>query len=269
VSLQGVGGATRWVALATALCAGCAATRPLTPHPAPAVLPSAAQLETTLALRRDGVRSLRALAHLRFRDGDDSNSSREAIIVARPDRLRVEVLSLFGSVFVLTADGGTLTAYARQEGTVYQGQTSPENLWRYARIGLPVTDLVDLLLGTPPARSDRHAQVAFEPSSGWIRLRQDIDDRSQVVWFSEAELPVAAEERRDNDAPLWHATFGDYEDHGGLAIATRIGVDMPAARRSVEVAFDDIDLNPTLDHSIFAFQTPPGSKVVYLDRVAD
>jgi outer membrane lipoprotein-sorting protein len=251
------------------VCAGCAATRPLAPHPPPAVLPSAAQLEAMLAARYDAVHSLRALARLRYRDADESNSSREAIVVARPDRLRVEVLSLFGSVFVLTADDGALTAYARQEGTVYQGRASPENLWRYTRIGLPLSDLVDIVLGTPPPRRGRNAQVAFEPDSGWIRLRRDLDGLSQVVWFSDAHLPVAAEERDDNQAPLWHATFGDYEDHGGFPIATHIGLDMPAAHRSVEVALEDIDLNPTLDHSVFAFQTPPGSKVVNLDHVAD
>jgi len=232
-------------------------------------LPTAAQLEATLAARRDAVRSLRALARLRYRDGRESNSSHEAIVVARPDRLRVEVLSLFGSVFVLTARDGTLTAYARQDATVYQGQASPENLWRYARIGLPVSDLVDILLGTPPSRLGGHAQVAFEPSSGWIRLRQDLDDRSQVVWFSEAELPVAAEERDGGGEPVWHATFAEYEDHAGFPVATRIGLEMPDAQRSVDVALEDIDLNPTLDHSIFAFQTPPGSKIVNLDRVAD
>src|SRR5205823_5234338 len=123
------------------LCSGCAAHRSLAPHLAPAVLPSTTDLQATLAARRDAVRSLRALARLRYRDPAESNSSREAIVVARPDRLRVEVLSVFGSVFVLTADDGALTAYARQEDTVYRGQASPENLWRYARLWLPVADL--------------------------------------------------------------------------------------------------------------------------------
>jgi len=128
------------------LLAGCAAHRTVALHPAPAFLPSAAELEAALAARRAGVRSLRALAHLRYRGPEGADTSREAIVVARPDRLRVEVLSVFGSLFVLTADDGALTAYARQEGTVYRGQASPENLWRYARLWLPVNDLVDIVL---------------------------------------------------------------------------------------------------------------------------
>src|SRR5262245_32752525 len=140
----------------TGLSIGCSArSRPLVAPPA--VLPSAGDLESALTARRDAVRSLRALARLKYRDPTESNTSREAIVVARPDRLRIEVLSLFGSVFVLTTDAGALTAYARQEDTLYRGQASPENLWRYARLWLPVADLVDLVLGTPPRRDGPRA----------------------------------------------------------------------------------------------------------------
>jgi outer membrane lipoprotein-sorting protein len=258
-------------ALAAALCAaamwsGCAAVRrPVTP----ATLPSAAELEVALAKRRDAVHSLRALAHIRYRDPQESNSSREAIVVARPDRLRVEVLSLFGSVFVLAADDGLLTAYARQENTVYRGRASPENLWRYVRLTLPVNDLVDVVLGTPPLRQTKEAEVSFDPQAGSIRLSQQLADGAQVVWFSPAALPLRAEEQSPDRRTLWRATFDKYEDRNGVPVATRIAVELPEWQRSLDIALEDIDLNPQLDPAAFAVQTPPGSKVVDLDSVVD
>jgi outer membrane biogenesis lipoprotein LolB len=247
--------------------AGCAGMRrPAAPLP-PATLPSATQLETVLAARRDAVRSLRALARLRYRDQEESTSSRQALIVARPDRLRVEVMSLFGSVFVLTADEGTLTAY--KDNTVYRGQASPENLRRYIHVGLPVSELVDIVLGTPPPRQGRHAQVSFDPQAGAVRLWQDLGHGALVVWFSEAELPVAAEERSVDGQPQWRATFGDYAQRDGCPVATRIGLELPLWHRSLQIILEDVDLNPVLDRSVFALQTPPGSKVVSLDSMAD
>ena len=261
-------------AIAAALCAatmwsGCAAVRrPVTPAP-PATLPSAAELVAALAKRRDTVHSLRALARIRYHDPQGSNSSREGIIVARPDRLRVEVLSLFGSVFVLGTDHGLLTAYARQEDTVYRGHASPENLWRYVRLDLPVSDLVDLLLGTPPPRQTSEAEVSFDPRTGWIELAQQRAHGAQLVWFSPAALPLRIEEQDADRRTLWRATFDNYESQNGVAVATRIALEVPAWHRSLDVALEDIDLNPSLDAAVFAVQAPPGSKVVDLDAVVD
>ncbi len=251
------------------LSSGCAALRRPAVSRLPSRLPSAAELEAVLTQRREALHSLRAVAHVRYHDPEESNRSRDAIVVARPDRLRVEVLSLFGSVFVLTASDGTLAAYAPQEHTVYRGEASPENLWRYVRLALPVGDLVDIILGAPPARAGGEPQVTFDGPSGEIRLRQPFSDGAQIVSFSLAELPVAAEEQAADGRTQWHARFGGYEDHNGLPLATHIAFELPEWQRSFDIALEDVDVNPTLDPSIFALQTPPGSKVVNLDRVAD
>ena len=206
---------------------------------------------------------------MRYRDAETSGAARQAIVVARPDRVRVEVLSVFGAVFVLTADDGTMTAYARDEDTVYRGQASPENLQRYARLFLPVSDLVDVVLGTPPLRPARQERVSFDADGGGIRLWRALDDGAQIVWFNDASLPVAAEQRRSDGQALWRATFAHYEDHAGIPLATQVGLDLPLWARSIDIRLEDIDVNPALDSSIFAFQAPPGSKVVNLDRVAD
>ncbi len=251
------------------MIAGCTARRPVATRPAPASLPSVADLEAALAYRRTALYSLRALARLRYRDPTESNSAKQAIAVARPDRLRVEVLSLFGSVFVLAADDGVMAAYARSEHTLYRGQASADNLWRYARVGLPVTDLVDIVLGTPPHRHAQRARVSFDAGAGAVRLVADLDRGAQLVWFSDDALPIAVEERSADGRPQWHASFGEYEDHGGLAVATRIGLELPPWQRMVEISLQDVDVNPPLDRSIFALQIPPGSTVVELDRVTD
>jgi hypothetical protein len=256
------------IALAMAcFTAACAPRRPATVFTAPDALPEAATLTTAIADRRNAVRSIRALARLHYRDPDASNTSREAIAVARPDRLRVEVLSFLGAVFVLTTDNGRFTAYARREETIYRGEASPENMWSYARIGLPVVDLVDVMLGTPPQRLADWSQVALDPERGWIELTQEFSNGAeQVVWFL-GTLPAAAESRDPYGEVLWHATFSGYQDHDGVPIATRIRLEVPARDRSVEIELNDVDINPTLDDSTFALDIPGGVRVVDIDSV--
>jgi outer membrane biogenesis lipoprotein LolB len=256
------------VILGAGLLGGCAASHPALPS-APSALPSAAGLEAQLAARRDVVQSLRALVRLRYRAPDESGTSRQAIVVARPDRLRVEVLSLLGSVFVVTTDKGAITAYVRQEDTVYRGAASPENLERYARVGLPVSDLIDIVLATPAPQPTDHEWVSFDAAVGAVRLVRTLVDRQQSVWFAPAGMPVAAEERGADGKLDWRATFGGYEDHDGVPIATQVTIELPRWSRSLELALAEVDVNPALDNSIFAFQTPPGSKVVNLESIAD
>lgn len=244
--------------------AGCAAREPVRPPVPPERLPTVFEMDSLLSERRNAVRGMRALARLHYRHPEGNDSSREAIVVGRPDRLRVEVLSLFGAVFVLTADEGRFTAYARQENTVYRGTASPENMWRYARIGLPVVDLVDLVLGTPPQRTETWSHVSYDEESGWIQLSQELKSGIQAVWI-EANLPRAAEFRDEFGDVQWRAYFEDYRTEAGVPIAMRIRLEVPDADHSVEIALEDVDINPDLGDDLFRIAEPPGCRTVILD----
>jgi outer membrane lipoprotein-sorting protein len=249
--------------------AGCATVRPPLLHAPPATLPAAADLEASLRQRREAVSSLRALARLRYHDPHESSSSRQAIVVQRPDHVRVEVLSLLGAVFLLTADGDTLTAYVPGERTVYRGPATPENLWRYTRLWLPVEELVDIVLGTPSVPVDPRGRVGFDSATGWIRLQHDTGHGTQAIWFGDGQLPVAAE-RRDAEGTLtWQTRYAGYAERDGLAVATHVDLELPRWSRTMELDFEDVDVNPAVDRALFALQPPPGSKLVNLDSVVN
>jgi len=252
------------ILLSAAIVAGCATRQPVGKPAPPERLPTVFELASTLSERRSALTSMRALARLHYRHPEGSDRSREAIALARPDRLRVEVLSLFGAVFVLTAVDGRFTAYARQENTLYRGTASPENMWRYARIGLPVVDLVDLVLGTPPQRTETWSHVSYDEESGWIQLSQELRSGIQAVWFN-GNLPQAAEYRDEFGDVQWRAYFEDYRDQAGIAVATRIRLEVPDSEHSVEIALEDIDINPAIDDEIFRLGEPAGSKIVDLE----
>lgn len=253
------------VLLFAVLTSGCSTVRRMTVPPRPQVMPTAEQLQAHLAARRQVVHSLRALARLHYRHPEATSVSSEAIVVERPDRLRIEVLSFLGAVFVLTSQENAFTVYARHENTIYRGAASPKNMWRYARIGLPVVDLVDLVLGTPPQRDTKWTHVTWDAENGWVQLSQELDSGALVVWF-EDELPRAAELRDAYGEIQWRAMFNKYREHDQIQIATRIRLEVPDREHTVKVELDDIDVNPTLEQNTFAFRAPPGAKIVELDQ---
>ena len=246
--------------------AGCAVARQPAPPAIAPPLPDAATLSQVIERQRLARTSLRALARVSYSGPEDKGRARQVVLVERPARLRFEVLSALGSVFVLTADNGALAAYVPRESTVYRGQASRQNLERYARVDLSVSDAVELLLGTPPARAGRNDVVSFEAATDSIELWRELDDGAQVVWFNRALQPVAAEDRASDGTARWRAQFTAFaEEHAELP--AHITIELPSDGRRIDLELSDIEVNPVLAEPLFTLATPPGAHEVQLDQV--
>jgi outer membrane lipoprotein-sorting protein len=250
------------------LLSGCASRPAPRPSSAPtdqeaAALPPAARILAALAQRRATLRGVRAIARLSYTSPEESRRAKQLVIVERPDRLRFEILSPFGAVFVLAAADGTLAAWARDESTVYRGSASAENLQRYAQVDLPVATAVDLLLGTPPLDAELDSVVSAD--DGAVELWQDTGRDVQVLWVTLALEPLRYEQRATDGRVLLRATFGEYIAIDGVRVPTRLGIELPPAQRRIEIALSDTEVNPPLPDAVFALETPAGSKEVNLD----
>jgi len=257
-------------AVCLALIAGCTAHLATAPHPAPAERhgqPTTADLVSAAATRRLAVRSVRAQARLQYTSPVESQRAKQILLAARPDRLRLEVLSPFGAVFVMTTSGGVLTAWDRGEATVYRGEASADNLGRYAHVDLPISTAVDLLLGTPPVDPTAESVVAQEGDR--VRLWQRRQDRIQVTWFTPELDPISFEEQDDRGQVILRVAFGEYADVPGGRIPMQISLEQPLLQRRIDIELHDPEVNPVLADTAFALETPPGSKEVDLDRVVN
>src|SRR5207247_176291 len=101
-----------------------------------------------LAARRAAVTSLRARA--RLQRGLTGLWTREALLVRRPDAVRIDVLSPFGLALAVGVQGPLLWAYPPAESTRYEGPASAANLTRLLGAPVEVGDVVDVLRGLPP-----------------------------------------------------------------------------------------------------------------------
>ncbi len=255
--------------LGLAACAGSRRPQEVALQP-PLSLPTVDSLRQIVESRRQSLHSLRSEARVNLESPEGSGSARQAILAARPDFLRVEVFSPFGTAFVLTAAHGRLAAYVRNENRLYRGVASRENLSHYAQLDLRLPDIVDLMLGTPPERQPGFGLVFFDPASGHIRLRQEIPTGTQVIDFAGEPLrPVAVEQRARDDQLIWRAEFSRHESIGGVLVPLHIDLEQPEHQRRVSIDFESPEPNPELAGRLFALQPPPGSEEVDLDSYVD
>ena len=261
----------RRVAVATlvvAVLSACATRKTVSP---PAVLdttvPTGDQLLSTLSARRQLLRSIRAMARLSYSSPEESRRAKQVILAERPDRLRLEVLSPLGAVFVLTTSGGRLAAYARNESTVYRGAASPTNLERYTSVDLPVHAAVDLLMGTPPMAAA--GSVVVSRDDGLVKMWQEAGPAVRVTWFTPELDPIRFEQHDDQGQVLLRATFAAYTAVSGVRLPTQIALETPASQRQVTIELLEPEVNPPLPDTLFALDTPQGSKEIDLDQVAN
>jgi hypothetical protein len=221
-----------------------------------------------MAQRRAMFHSLRTLARLTYTSPTETRHAKQIILAARPDRLRFEVLSPFGPIFVLATSAGRLAAYAREEATVYRGTASPANLERYTSVELPITAAVDLLLATPQLDGDPDPAVSWD--DGAVRLLCDADDRTaRVVWLTPQGDPARFERWAADGDVVLRATFSQYAEVSGIRVPLQLSLETPAIHRRIDIELREPEINPVLDEPLFALDTPRGSKEVDLDQVVN
>ena len=104
----------------------------------------------SMAQRREQFRSLRALAQVEYAGPEGKQGFQEAVLIQRPDRLRLETLSYLGAILIVTANDKEIIGYHPREGVFVRGARSKENMLRYTQIPLELDEITSLLMGLPP-----------------------------------------------------------------------------------------------------------------------
>jgi hypothetical protein len=209
-----------------------------------------------LAARRAAVTSLRARA--RLRSGVAGMWVREAVLVRRPDAVRVDVLSPLGLALALGVAGGRLWAYPPSERTRYEGAATPENLVRFVAAPVSVPDIVDILLGVPPAREPLGEPELSTTPGGEYRLRLPLADGEQTIWFAGDTHAVVRAEERTGTSGLVRISFSDYQ----AGFPRTLRVEAPGAGGGAILAYDAIETNASVDPALF--EPPPAPRVLPL-----
>jgi hypothetical protein len=232
--------AVRFLGVGLALSlAGCALFRGA-PLPEAEPIPIAADdpLLTALVRGWDSVtesrRSLRAGVVLKLSGADGERRLSQNVVVARPDRIRMEIQAFLTTAAVLVADGTRYDYFEsfhryRERGPVY-----PHLLWEIAGVPLTLDQAVSFLLGGPPARGRRVRSLRFAP---------------------EGEL-LHAEEWGPDERLRWSVGYDRYRDVGGEPFAHSIGFDFPRYRSEATITFRSVVLNPETPDTTFELNLP-------------
>jgi len=252
------------------LLVGCSTFVPQIQPPGPQILkePPAAgwttdKLIQILDQRDRQFRSLRAAAAVSYRGPEGRQGFQEAIIVQRPDRARLETLSLLGTILLVTVNADQIAGFHPREGVFLRGPSSKENIFRYTRIPLELEEMTRLLVGLPPVGS------AVDWRMAGSSLYRHIDGLgTEVVTFDiERELPVRWHRLGPDGNAELSASFENFTSTPAGFFPLKITLEAAGQQKSLAIVYDQPEINAALSSELFSQQKPSNAKELPIEAL--
>jgi hypothetical protein len=187
------------------------------------------------------------------------------VAVARPRWIHLESLGFFGQPqAILVSDGNTFGLFQAQESKYYRGPASPENISRFLPIVLPGHELVTILLGgAPRIAGEATALKALSDPAGY-ELKLTRGPVTQTLIVDAVDHRVLKSEVRGIDG--YDLFFEDFERGVTPALPLKIRLAALAASTTLELRYQDLEINQKLDVSLFFQRPPAGVPIVDVDE---
>ena len=208
------------------------------------------------------ISSVQGLAEVKVKAPMTSINGVQVVIAEKPDKLRAETLSPFGTPLVtLTTADGQLGVLLAAQNIYYTGAASPKNLEQFVHIPLDVPDLVSLLLYQPPLIEAWKEEASNLKDGGWLLVRHGTLQRQELV-FDQGRHLVEVAYFKDNNLMV-RAAYAKFSEQGAL-YPTLLTLEIPEKYATVSLDFSDVVTNGQLQPGVFEVRAPVGAKVVYL-----
>ncbi len=225
--------------------------------PVPSLLDQQALLQR-LQGNASAVHSLRGTTRIRSENSQGSNSARQVLLLAKPARLRAEVLSPFGQpLLLLTADAGRMSVLLPREQRFLQGDVTAQRIARFVGLPLSAEQMVRLALYDVPL-IPHDETVLNRAETGYRLLLRGAEERQQLDFDAFGRLLTATYFHRD--LALLTVAYGRFDSELG-DFPRQVTVTMPGQGASFELVYGDVEMNPELTAERFVLQPPAGIAV--------
>jgi outer membrane lipoprotein-sorting protein len=250
---------------ALSLSSACA---PVTISPATPT-PSAAKVLADIR-RPPAVQTLEAWGKNRLFEGNEKWSAEMAMILKRPNKIRLEGFSPFGtSLYSLTVDHGEVTFFVPSERKAYKGTASPATMAHFFALPLEPADVLDVLIGKVPLCGDRALDIHADGThwvlevpceqEGWLQQIRVRPDDLQMDGFSYYGL---------QGTELLKVEWKAFQSYRDTKVPTEIVMAMPEKQQRLQLVLYEFELNVGLSDDRFVTQLPPNTEVLPLSYQA-
>ena len=224
---------------------------------------TADKLAAILVQRDQTFQSLRSLASVHYRGPEGNQGFREAVLIQRPDKARLETLTLLGAILIVTVNADQIAGFHPREGLYLRGKSSKENLFRYTGIPLDLRDMTHLLIGLPPVMNSSDWQL-----SGSALYRELNGQGKEIVVFDlTRELPIRWYRLASDGSPELSAAFENFSSTPAGLFPSKITLEAADQKRSLEIVYQEPEINVEIAPSLFVQEKPANAQEVPIEAL--
>lgn len=216
-----------------------------------------------LAKRDQQFQSLRSLASVHYRGPEGNQGFQEAVLVQRPDKARLETLTLLGAILIVTVNADQIAGLHPREGLYLRGKSSKENLFRYTRIPLELKEMTRLLIGLPPVMISADWQI------GGNSLYRELDGQGKeiVVFDLAREVPIRWYRLGSDGSPELSASFDDFSSTTAGLFPAKITLEAQPQKRSLDIVYQEPEVNVEIAPSLFVQEKPASAQELPIEAL--
>ena len=258
-----------WVVITVAMV-GCSSVARQIPSPPeldsgqqPVAGWTAEKLVRILAQRDQQFQSLRSLASVHYRGPEGNQGFQEAVLIQRPDKARLETLTLLGAILIVTVNGDQIAGLHPREGLYLRGKSSKENIFRYTHIPLDLHEMTRLLIGLPPVKNSVDWQI-----TGSSLYRELNGQGKEIVVFDlTREIPIRWYRLSADGSAELSAAFENFEPTPVGLFPLKVTLEATAQKRSLEIVYQEPEVNVEIAPSLFVQEKPASAQEVPIEAL--
>lgn len=216
------------------------------------------KLLASLLERDTSINSLRLLAHAKVKAGGETNTLRYAVVLKKPDSLRIEALPInaFYSLGILVANGKVVRAIDPGAKTVEEGD--PTASFIRSRIGIPAApgELMSYVTATIPSEvlqnAERNGTLKFYREAGGETAVGMIGN-FDYYWIQSIDTgEILTLERWDqSERPILKVLYSEYQTSSKLRFPQNIDISIIPEDAEVALKISSVSLNPDIKELVF------------------
>ncbi|MGB8330661.1 MAG: DUF4292 domain-containing protein [Polyangiales bacterium] len=222
--------------------------------------------------RQSGWQSIKAEARVTQSGRHGRIRGSVLIFLQKPNRVRFDVMTQFGTAAVLTSDGETFQLSDLREGVFLYGPTCPANISRLLGVAVDAEDILRLLTGDTPIIAAVEQSMECRDGRYVVTLAAEDGTRQELVFsVDEADLDEPPEvqaltlrrstERAPDGTSRWEARYDDHIQVDGHAFPTNIRFVDAVNDADTSVRVKSISLNPDVPEGAFQQAPNPGMAI--------
>ncbi len=211
---------------------------------------AASELAQRLRDFESATAKIKALVSLSIDSEERNLRSEAAVLIERPDRIRVDVMDSLADVWAQAgSDGDTAWLYVPGKNKLYEGRATAGNMSRLVSFYLKPSDLIALVAGSPPmAEGEELEEVGAGKERHFVFVQSGLR-----CWLDKGVKGRVSrcEKVSDNGGLDYEISFADYRAEGGATFPHSVDAKFPGRGASLSIRYREVEVGGLMDPESF------------------